>query len=157
MRGYFGVGLARSKSKLNVGATLRAANCFGASFVAVSGRRYTHAVTDTMKSFRSVPLFSVDCLLSVIPYACTLVAVEISKDATCLTEFTHPERAFYMFGPEGGTLTDSEMKNALKVSIPTSRCLNLSAAVNVVLYDRIAKAHGSNKQIPQGMNRNKGE
>ena len=55
-------------------------------------------------------------------------------------EITDPRRAYYIFGPENGSLS-KEIMNKCKytVKIPTNGCLNLGAAVNVVLYDRLAK------------------
>jgi tRNA(Leu) C34 or U34 (ribose-2'-O)-methylase TrmL len=60
-----------------------------------------------------------------------------------LTEYQHPERAFYIFGPEDGSLK----KNVTAwckdiIYIPTHGCMNLAATVNVVLYDRMLKAGG---------------
>jgi len=68
------------------------------------------------------------------------VAVEVHPDARPLPEYEHPERAFYIFGPEDGSLK----KNVTAwcrdtVFIPTLGCMNLAATVNVVLYDRMLK------------------
>jgi tRNA(Leu) C34 or U34 (ribose-2'-O)-methylase TrmL len=70
----------------------------------------------------------------------TAVAVEVSDEATPLPSFTHPERALYVFGPEDGTLSKQILAQcAATVLIPTQRCLNLAAAVNIVLYDRCSR------------------
>jgi tRNA(Leu) C34 or U34 (ribose-2'-O)-methylase TrmL len=72
----------------------------------------------------------------------TPVAVELTDDAAPLPAFEHPDRAFYVFGPEDGTLSGKLLGAcADRVAIPAARCLNLAAAVSVVLYDRCAK-HG---------------
>jgi tRNA(Leu) C34 or U34 (ribose-2'-O)-methylase TrmL len=68
------------------------------------------------------------------------VAVDLIEGATSLVEFKHPERAFYIFGAEDQTLGRRVLdwcKNV--VYVPTDRCMNLAATVNVVLYDRLAK------------------
>lgn len=62
-------------------------------------------------------------------------------DATSILEYEHPKQAFYIFGPEDGTLG----KNTLnwcrdKIYIPTKQCMNLAATVHVVLYDRMLKS-----------------
>ena len=45
-----------------------------------------------------------------------------------------------MFGPEDGSLSKGDLAACHRfVRIPTNSCLNLAAAVNVVLYDRLAK------------------
>lgn len=67
----------------------------------------------------------------------TPVAIEFVKGAPSLFEFEHPKHAYYIFGPEDGSLPKRLQKNV--VYIPTTYCLNLAATVNIVLYDRAAK------------------
>ena len=143
MRGYAVIGLDNPKDGKNVGGTLRAAGIFGALLVAISGPRKRHFMnhpTDTMKAYRSVPTVFTDELFDAIPYACIPVAVDLIDGAIPLPIFVHPERAFYIFGAEDNTLgkriTD---RCRYKVMIPSDGCLNLAAAVNVILYDRISK------------------
>ena len=51
-----------------------------------------------------------------------------------------PESAAYVFGPENGSLDEAMLDGCTHiVAIPGRTCSNLAAAVNVVLYDRIAK------------------
>jgi tRNA(Leu) C34 or U34 (ribose-2'-O)-methylase TrmL len=139
-RGYSGIGLHLPKNNSNIGSVLRAAGNFGVSMVAVSGKRYSKAPTDTMKQYRHTPLFQVNDLHDLVPYACVPVAVDIIDGAIDLTKYTHPERAFYIFGPEDGTL-GREIIDWCRdvVYVPTNRCMNLAGTVHVVLYDRLAK------------------
>lgn len=128
------------KTPTNVGSVLRAAHCYGAALVAQTGKRYHGVSTDTTKAYRHLPLLSVDDLFSVVPHDCVPVAVDILDDARSLVTYTHPERAFYIFGPEDGTLGKAITDRCRdKVFVPTAFCMNLAAAVNVVLYDRAAK------------------
>jgi len=106
-RGYAGVGLFMPKNSINVGAVLRACGCYGASFLAVEGRRYRKAPTDTMCAVKRMPLIQVDDLRTVVPYDCVPVAIELCDDARPIHELRHPERAFYVFGPEDGSLPPS--------------------------------------------------
>lgn len=139
--GYAIVGLHQPKDAKNVGSVLRAAGCFSASSVIVSGARYRHAVTDTQKAFKHIPLQHVQDLKQAVPYKCTVVAVDLVEGAKNLVNFVHPVAAFYIFGAEDSTLDDSVLKYCnVRVQIPTQYCLNLAAAVNIVLYDRMAKA-----------------
>lgn len=139
-RGYFALGLQQPKCRENVGEVLRAAGCHGAAMVAVSGRRFGPSKTDTMKAWRHLPFLQADDLLSVVPFGCQTVAVEIDPRATSLLDFVHPERAFYLFGPEDGSLpADIIARCAHVVCIPTRQCMNLAATAQVVLYDRMAK------------------
>ena len=141
MRGYSTIGLSNPKTPVNVGSVLRAAACYDASMVAFTGRRYRQAATDTNKSWRHSPLLHVESLEDVIPYGAIPVAVDLVDGATPLPEYEHPERAFYIFGPEDGTLGESVLSWCPhRVMVPTRHCMNLAATVNVILYDRLAKS-----------------
>lgn len=142
-RGYAAIGLHIPKSALNVGSALRAAGCYGAAMVAASGQRYHRAATDTQATFRHLPLLQTDDLHSVIPFGCVPVAVDLIDGAIPLPSYTHPERAFYIFGPEDGTLGHGITSWCRDVIyVPTRHCMNLAATVNVVLYDRMVKREG---------------
>lgn len=139
-RGYAAIGLHSPKSSVNVGAALRAAGCYGAAMVAASGQRYKRAATDTHATYRHIPLIQTDDLRSVIPFDCVPVAIDLLEGATPLNEYKHPERAFYIFGPEDGTLGKAVTSWCRDtVYVPTRLCMNLAATVNVILYDRYAK------------------
>lgn len=145
-RGFSSIGLHMPKNPLNVGSVMRAAGCYGSAIVATSGRRYSRAPTDTMKTYRHLPLIQCDDLRSVIPFDCVPVAVDLIEGATPLNEYQHPERAFYVFGPEDGTLGPGILEWCRDVIyVPTRGCMNLAAAVNVVLYDRDAKQRAKDK------------
>ena len=126
--GYACIGLFNPKGPENVGSIMRAAGCYGVNTVFYTGKRYERAVefrTDT----KQVHL--------------QLVAIEVHPDAKPLTTYKHPERAFYIFGPEDGSL-NKKVTSWCKdiVYIPTHGCMNLAATVNVVLYDRLLKMSG---------------
>lgn len=143
-RGYAAIGLHMPKTRANVGSVLRAAGCYGAAMVAATGQRYQRAPTDTQASYRHLPLIPTDDLHSVVPYDCVPVAVDLIEGARPLQGYTHPERAFYIFGPEDGTLGKAVTSWCRDVIyIPTAHCMNLAATVNVVLYDRMLKRERS--------------
>jgi tRNA(Leu) C34 or U34 (ribose-2'-O)-methylase TrmL len=142
--GYACIGLFNPKGPENVGSIMRAAGCYGVNSVFYTGKRYEKAMefrTDTKKIHLQLPLIGVDDLQAVIPFGCTPVAIEVHPDAQPLTEYQHPERAFYIFGPEDGSLKSSVTSWCKDiVYIPTHGCMNLAATVNVVLYDRLLKS-----------------
>lgn len=139
-RGYAAIGLHLPKTALNVGSVLRAAHCYGVSLVAHSGERYGRVSTDTMHSYRHIPLVRCDDLHAIIPFDCVPVAVDLIEGAESLVTYKHPERAIYIFGPEDGTLGAKVTGWCRdRVYVPTAHCMNLAATVNVVLYDRLAK------------------
>jgi len=144
MRGYSAIGLVNPKTGSNVGSTLRAAGCYDASLVVISGTRPDYYMgrlaTDTQKAYRRIPTLRVPDVFDAIPYDCIPIAVDLLPNARNLVEFTHPERAFYIFGPEDGTLGKAITDRCkFAVQVPTTYCMNLAATVNVVLYDRLAK------------------
>lgn len=139
--GYSAVGLHNPLNVLNIGAVLRAAACFDVALVAIAGRRYSPQRTDTARAHLDIPLLHVEDLHTVIPYDCVPVAVERRHDAVPLPLYRHPSRAFYVFGPEDGDLGESVLSWCRDVvAIPAHHSLNLAAAVNIVLYDRLAKS-----------------
>jgi tRNA(Leu) C34 or U34 (ribose-2'-O)-methylase TrmL len=82
----------------------------------------------------------VDDVMNHIPHDCVPVAVDLVDNARRLPAYTHPERAFYVFGPEDGTLGKRVLERCRdRVMVPTKGCMNLAACVNVVLYDRMCK------------------
>ena len=141
MRGFASIGLFRPKDVHNIGGVLRAADCYGAAMVAIQGDR-TPVVSrqDVAKAYRHIPVMRGDDIFAFCPFDTIPVAVDLIDDARSLPNFTHPERAFYVFGPEDGTLGRQHLDRcAHVVSVPTRRCMNLAATVNVILYDRMAK------------------
>ncbi len=129
-RGFVGIGLENPKFAANVGAVLRAAGCYGAEFVAVRGLRYKRAGTDTQKAYRHLPLFQVEDLHEIVPFDCVPVAVDLLKNARSLPQYQHPERAFYIFGSEDGTLGRSVIDWCRDVIyVPTRFCMNLASLI----------------------------
>ena len=134
---YSCIGLYNPKSPENVGSVMRAAGCYGVASVFYTGVRYERArdfITDTKKVHHDIPLIGIDDLKKILPLGCIPVAVELVDGARPLPEYTHPDRALYIFGPEDGSL-DKEIRDWCEdvVYIPTTGCMNLAATVNVVL------------------------
>jgi tRNA(Leu) C34 or U34 (ribose-2'-O)-methylase TrmL len=138
------IGLVNPKSASNVAVILRAAGCFGVSSINYTGTRYTHAKAfheDTKKFRNSIPSKAVDDLLKQMPEGATPVVIELVEGACPLPAFTHPDNAYYIFGPEDGSVPQ-DIVDACKhiVYIPTRTSMNLAVTANVVLYDRLAKS-----------------
>lgn len=139
-RGYAVIALDQPKFGGNVGATMRAAWCYGAELVVIAGQRFRHEPTDTPQAWRHIPTLEVADVFDALPFECVPVAVDLLPDATPLPRFVHPERAFYIFGGEDRTLShEITARCPHKVYVPTRLCMNLAATVNVVLYDRMVK------------------
>lgn len=137
---YSVIALHAPSKPINIGGALRAASCFDAAVVVVSGGFFKTEAADTTKFHRSRPLLVVDDVMEAIPYDCVPVAVEYIEDAHRLEAYEHPPRAFYVFGPESGSLPQRILNKCRDIIIiPSDYCLNLAAAVNIVLYDRRSK------------------
>ena len=141
------IGLSNPKSPENVGSVMRAAGNYRVSSVFYTGQRYLRALKqnpDTADTGRrvgqNIPLNGVSSLIDEAPRNVKIICIEFAENAISLPEFQHPDNAFYIFGPEDGTLSQKmiDASDAV-VYIPTVGCMNLAATVNVVLYDRLAK------------------
>lgn len=140
MRGFAAIGLHMPKTATNVGSVLRAAHCYGAAFVVATGQRFKGAPTDTTKAYKHLPLLHAADVFDMMPHDCVPVAIDLLEGARNLMTYRHPERAFYIFGPEDGTLGQAIVSRCRdKVYVPTAFCMNLAATANVVLYDRAMK------------------
>src|SRR5271154_4145244 len=106
MRGYAAIGLINSKTEENVGGAMRACACYGVSAIVVEGARYRKIATDVSSAFKHIPVFHVDDVWKYIPYDAVPVVVELVPGAENLIDFKHPERAFYIFGPEDGNVPE---------------------------------------------------
>ena len=142
------IGLINPKSPDNVGSVMRAAGNYRADAVFYTGERYPNALKrnpnspyTARKVSKNIPLTAVNCLIDDAANEMKIVCVELAENATALTEFIHPENAFYIFGPEDSTIGQDIIDKAdAVVYVPTIGCMNLAATVNVVLYDRLAKS-----------------
>lgn len=136
--------LTNPKSPTNVGGVMRAVGCFGANQVLYTGNRYDIAKkfhTDTQNVSSSIGLVHVDDFYEEKPKEVPLVCIELVEGAMPLTDFEHPEDAFYLLGPEDGSVKQEWVDRAEHVVyVPTNGSLNLAATVNVLLYDRLAKS-----------------
>lgn len=155
------IGLTNPKGPTNVGAVMRAAGCFQADKVLYTGTRYDRAmryITDTKDHISTIPSKNVNSLIDSAPAGSSIVCIELVEGAIPLQEFVHPDNAFYVFGPEDGSVEQSVVEHADSVVyVPTIGCLNLAATVNIVLYDRAAKSSdslASNELIKQSKDRN---
>ncbi len=142
MRGYFGIGVEGISKPANVGAVLRTAHAFGASFVftiAPDTDIAAFRASDTSETAKSVPLYTYPDVDSLdLPKGCDLVGIELMDDSIELPSFRHPRRAAYVLGPERGGLSPELVARCSHVvKIPTRFSINLSLAGALVMYDRL--------------------
>ena len=146
-RGYFAIGAEGISKPMNLGALMRTAHAFGASFTfsvdAAKNLRETYQA-DTSKSFEHVPHYPWATIADMqLPKGCQLVGVELTEEAVELPSFRHPPSAAYVLGREKGDLTPEMLARCIHVvKIPTRFCINLSLAGALVMYDRVMSMGG---------------
>lgn len=144
MRGYFAIGVYHPKTKVNIGTLWRSAYIFGASYIFTIGRRYKNQGSDTMKTFRHIPLFhylTFEEFKACIPYDAQLICVELDDESESLKDFNHPQRSIYLLGAEDNGISKEILKFHQIIQIPSQRdfCLNVATAGSIVMYDRFIK------------------
>lgn len=147
MRGYFGVGVEEISKPMNMGALMRTAHAFGASFfftINATAKVRELYRSDTSRAFESMPYYAYERPEELaLPKGCALVGVELTEDAVELPRFRHPSAAAYVLGRERGSLSPAMLARcAHVVKIPTRFCLNVGLAGAIVLYDRLLAIGG---------------
>lgn len=147
MRGYFGIGAEDISKPMNVGALMRTAHAFGASFFfTINAHPKVREAynSDTSRSFEHMPYYPFENLDALrLPKGCTLIGVELTDDAIDLPAFKHPNAAAYVLGRERGSLSPALLSLcAHVVKIPTKFCINVGLAGALVCYDRALSIGG---------------
>lgn len=140
-RGYFGIGVEGISKSHNLGAVLRTAHAFDASFafsVGATSNARDVRVTDTSRSYMHLPYFDWERLEDMsLPAGCDLIGIELTDASVDLPSFRHSLNCAYILGPEKGSLSEAAREHcSALVQIPTKFCLNVSLAAALTLYDR---------------------
>lgn len=144
MRRMTAVILQRVKYPHNLAAAIRAAACFGADHVFYTGNRFEFKDGDRlpreerMKGYRSVEFEKTERPFDKLPRGARTVCIELTPTSMPLTYYQHyAGPTAYVFGPEDGSVGQSFRGLCHEfVYIPAYHCLNLAAAINVVLAHR---------------------
>ena len=145
----------------NVGAAVRAASCFGSNLILFTGERvslepsgikgYRLPREERMRGYKDVTILHDQYPFNRFDKTITPVAVEFRANAELLPIFQHPKIAVYVFGPEDGSIPQIMLKHCHRfVLIPSKHCVNLAAAIYLVLYDRAAKSMSITKMCKKG-------
>ena len=141
--GYFGIGCFNMKTHHNYGSLFRTAQILNADFLFLIGARFNRQASDTMCSWRHLPVFEYDTVEDFQkhrPYDCKLIGIEMTDSATPITEFTHPKRACYLLGAEDNGLSREAIDLCQEIiRLPGERSMNVSVAGSIVIYDRVNK------------------
>ena len=142
-KGYFGIGIQQGKNSINYGTLYRTAQILDADFIFLIGKRFKHQSSDTMKSWKHIPLFEYKDFKDFNthrPYDCRLVGIEMTPTAMAIKDFIHPKRCCYLLGAEDHGLTQEAIDGCQTIIyLPGERSMNVSVAGSIVLFDRIQK------------------
>lgn len=139
-RGYFEIGIFRSKTPANVGTLWRSAFQMGAAGIFTVGKRYPTQASDTPQTYRHIPYReygTFDVFNDALPQDCAIVAIEMGGKS--LRNFVHPERAIYLLGAEDEGIPKSVIARCKHViSLPCVRAesYNVAVAGSLVMFDR---------------------
>lgn len=143
-KGYFGIGCLNMKNEINYGTLFRTAQIFEADFIFLIGHRFKMQSSDTMKSWKHMPLFiykDFSDFNSHRPFNCQLIGIELTENAIPIQQFTHPKQACYLLGAEDNGLNKESISKCQQViKLPGTRSLNVSVAGSLVLFDRLNKS-----------------
>jgi rRNA methylases len=140
MRGYFEIGIYRSKTAPNLGTLWRSALQLGAAGIFVIGQRYKLQPSDVFRSWRHIPLRQFDTFeqfLDARPHDCPIVGVEMG--GTTLTEYRHPQRAIYLLGAEDHGLPNrvrDQCQAIVSLEALGPLSYNVAVAGSLVMYHR---------------------
>lgn len=123
-------------------------------------RCYRRTTMKWLQGFRTVTMASEWCIGNCPERVrLTPVCIEIVDGAEDLRTFDHPEHALYVFGAEDNSVSQGlrrachrfvRIPNAIPEDNPDGRTpYNLSAAVNIVLYDRLMKVNAPHWQAAE--------
>lgn len=144
-RGFFGIGVFQPKTKENIGTLWRSAYNFGADFIFLIGKRYRHQVSDTVKAYKSIPLYeysTFEDFYKHLPRETRLVGIELDALSHKLTQnYKHFERCVYLLGSEDTGLPSNIIEKCHHIlEIPNlNRCLNVAVAGSIIMFDRKSK------------------
>jgi tRNA G18 (ribose-2'-O)-methylase SpoU len=141
--GFFGIGVMNMKYPINYGTLFRTAQVFGADFLFLIGKQFTKQYSDSMNSFKHIPLYeyeTFDEFYKNLPYKSKLIGIEIVDSAIPIKGYKHPRQACYLLGGEKDGLSQEAIEKCDEiVYLPGERSLNVSVAGSIVIFDRIIK------------------
>jgi tRNA G18 (ribose-2'-O)-methylase SpoU len=140
MTGYFGIGVYRPKTRENIGTLWRSAYQLGASFIFTVGARYKKQPSDTLKTFRHIPLLQIASIDQLNVYDCPIVGIETEGEP--ITAYQHPQRCVYLLGSEDDGLSAEAIRKCRDIiSIPAVRTesFNVAVAGSLAMFDRVQK------------------
>ncbi len=139
-RGFFEIGVYHPKTETNVGTLLRSAYQLGAAGIFTIGRRYHRQSSDTLKTFRHIPIrhfATFEEFQEARPLGARLVGVEMGGKALGAT--SHPQSAVYMLGAEDHGLPPNVLaacQQIMTLEAVRTPSYNVAVAGSLIMYHR---------------------
>lgn len=139
--GYFEIGIYHTKTEVNVGTLWRSAYQLGASGIFTIGKRYKSQSSDTMKSWRHIPLRNYadfDDFNCHRPMDAILVGVEFGGHH--LSNYVHPKNCIYLLGAEDNGLPQNiidRCNHLISIESIEQPSYNVAVAGSIVMYHRM--------------------
>ena len=152
MRGFFEIGIFHPKHETNMGTLWRSAYQLGSSGIFTIGRRYRVQASDTVKTYKQVPLrhyLTFADFFAALPFSTILVGIEMGGEP--LSSFEHPQQAVYLLGAEDHGLPNEYMQRCHKiVSLESVRTqsYNVAVAGSLVMYHRLIQKNRDSPAQP---------
>ncbi len=139
-KGFFAIGIYRTKTESNVGTLWRHARLYGAAYVFTIGRRYKKQSSDTCNTPLHVPLFHYETIDELqLPHGAPLVGIELDIRARPLSGYGHPRCGVYLLGAEDHGLPPAILArchSVVQIEAPLGYSMNVATAGTIVMHDR---------------------
>lgn len=140
-RGFFEIGVYHPKTEANLGTLMRSAFQLGAAGVFTIGRRYKEQASDTLKTWRHVPVRHFATFAEfqeARSLGARLIGVEMGGKALSTT--THPQSAVYLLGAEDHGLPPDVLaacQQVISLEAVRTPSYNVAVAGSLVMYHRL--------------------
>jgi tRNA G18 (ribose-2'-O)-methylase SpoU len=138
---YFEIGIFHTKTEHNIGTLWRSAYQLGASGIFTIGKRYSRMASDTMKTWKKIPLRHYDDFEDFSnhrPFDAYLIGVEFGGHP--LKNFVHPKSCIYLLGAEDEGLPPKVIEKCnmvISIESITQPSYNVAVAGSIVMYHRL--------------------
>ena len=138
---YCEIGIYHPKTPLNIGTLWRSAYQLGAAGIFTIGRRYHQQASDTLKTWRHIPLREYPdfaAFQAAQPFQSLIVGIEMGGKA--LATYFHPARAIYLLGAEDHGLPPDILAlchEVVSIEAMRTASYNVAVAGSLVLYHRM--------------------
>lgn len=141
MKGFFEIGIYHPKCGENIGTLWRSAYQLGALGIFTIGKRYKIQSSDTLKTYKQIPLRhykDFDDFSDHRPFDVPLIGIEMG--GINLSSFSHPKSALYLLGAEDHGLPEfiqEKCQGIISLNAERTESYNVAVAGSIVMYHKL--------------------